>query len=62
MDVLDIRGDRINAEYSKIRETCRGIVIDNDKILLVYEVNTDQWFTPGGGLECERKLVALLNY
>lgn len=29
----------------------RGILIKDDKILLTYEVNTDQYFIPGGGLE-----------
>lgn len=58
MDVVDIRGDKIDAEYSRIREDCRGIVIDNGKILLVYDVNTDQWFIPGGGLECGETLEA----
>ena len=34
-----------------MREACRGVVIENNNILLTYEVNTDQWFIPGGGLE-----------
>lgn len=29
----------------------RGIVVENGKILLSYEVNTDVYMTPGGGLE-----------
>lgn len=48
---IDIFGDNHFEQYTKVREAYRGIVIKQDKILLTYEVNTDQWFIPGGGLE-----------
>ena len=51
MKVIDIYGENRHENYTKVREACRGIVIENDKILLIYEVNTDQWFIPGGGVE-----------
>lgn len=35
----------------KERIASRGIVIENNKILLSYEVNTNVYMTPGGGLE-----------
>ncbi len=35
----------------KIREAARGVVIENNKILLTYETNTGVYMTPGGGLE-----------
>lgn len=35
----------------KERIAARGLVVDNGKILLSYEVNTDVYMTPGGGLE-----------
>lgn len=35
----------------KDRVAARGIVINNGKILLSYERNTDVYMTPGGGLE-----------
>lgn len=35
----------------KERVAGRGIVVENGKILLSYEVNTDVYMTPGGGLE-----------
>lgn len=35
----------------KVRTAARGIVINNGKILLSYETNTDVYMTPGGGLE-----------
>lgn len=53
METINIYGDNRFAQYTKIREACRGIVIRDDLILLTYEVNTDQWFIPGGGLEGE---------
>lgn len=51
MKVIDIYGENYCEQPIKVREACRGIVIKNEKILLTYEVNTDQWFIPGGGLE-----------
>jgi len=51
MKTINIYGDNSFAEHSKVREACRGIVVQDGMILLTYEVNTDQWFIPGGGLE-----------
>lgn len=51
MKTIDIYGENRFEQYTEVREACRGIVIDNGRILLTYEVNTDQWFIPGGGLE-----------
>ena len=51
MEIIDIYGEKYSEQHTKVREACRGIVIHNGKILLTYEVNTDQWFIPGGGLE-----------
>lgn len=51
MKILNIYGENKHEQSTKYREACRGIVIKEDKILLTYEVNTDQWFIPGGGLE-----------
>lgn len=51
VEVRNIYGENRFPKHTKIREACRGILLDFDKILLTYEVNTDQWFTPGGGLE-----------
>ena len=70
MKTIDIYGENRLAQYTKRREACRGIVIKNDKILLIYEVNTDQWFIPGGGLEdnesmqecCKREMAEETGY
>ena len=56
MKTIDIYGENRFEKYTKVREACRGIVIKNDKILLTYEVNTGQWFIPGGGLEINESL------
>ncbi len=56
METIDIYGANRFEKYTKSREACRGIVISNDKILLTYEVNTDQWFIPGGGIEDNESL------
>lgn len=51
MKVLEILGENRFSVYSRIREACRGIVLREGKLLLSYEVNSDQWFVPGGGME-----------
>lgn len=51
MKTIEILGENRFAEQTKTRVACRGIVISEGKILLTYEVNTDQYFIPGGGLE-----------
>lgn len=56
MKKMDIYGENHFEKYTKFREACRGIVVSNDKILLTYEVNTDQWFIPGGGVEADEPL------
>ncbi len=53
METIHIYGDNRFAHHTKTREACRGIVIRDGMILLTYEVNTDQWFIPGGGLEAQ---------
>lgn len=56
MEIIQIYGENYIEQYAKIREACRGIVVRNGKILLTYEVNTNQWFIPGGGLESNEGL------
>lgn len=56
MRSIDIYGANRFEQYNKVREACRGIVVKGDKILLTYEVNTDQWFIPGGGVENDETL------
>ncbi len=49
--VIDIVGENYFGKWDKIRTACRGIVIDEDRILLSYETKTNQWMIPGGALE-----------
>lgn len=56
MKTIDIYGENRFEESTKSREACRGIVVSEGKILLTYEVNTDQWFIPGGGVEGKESL------
>ena len=58
METINIFGENRFETYTKTRKACRGIVISNGMILLTYEVNTDQWFIPGGGLESYESLEA----
>lgn len=51
MKEINIYGENRHRQHTKMREACRGIVIEGDNILLSYEVNTDQWLIPGGGVE-----------
>lgn len=51
MHVIDIFGDNRFPEYTKVRTASRGIVLRDGMLLLTFEVNTDQYFLPGGGLE-----------
>ena len=51
MKTINIVGDNYFGKWNKTRTACRGIIIENSKILLSYETVTDQWMIPGGGLE-----------
>lgn len=56
MKTIDILGENRFEVQTKTREACRAIVIRDGQILLTYEVNTDQWFIPGGGAEAGESL------
>ena len=51
MKTIEILGENRFEVQTKTRVACRGVVVSEGKILLTYEVNTDQYFIPGGGLE-----------
>ena len=48
---IDIIGDNYLNKTTIIREACRALIIDNDKVLVSYETKTDQYQLPGGGKE-----------
>lgn len=64
MKIIEIFGENKYPEYTKVREGCRGIIINEGKIILSYEKSIDQYMIPGGGLEdgesltecCQREL------
>ena len=51
MKTLEIIGDNYFGNWTKTRTACRGIIIQNKRILMSYETKTGQWMIPGGGLE-----------
>lgn len=48
---VEIVGENYFGSYKTTRYACRGIVIQDGKILLSYETKIDQWMIPGGGKE-----------
>ena len=51
MKEMDILGVNRFETYSKTRIGCRGIVIQDGKLLVSREEISDYWMLPGGGLE-----------
>ena len=51
MKTIEIHGLNSYENWENERTACRGIIVQNGKILLSYETVTDQWMIPGGGLE-----------
>ena len=59
----------INDDYlgyvNRLRHACRGIVVNDGKVILSYESKNDKYMIPGGGVEgdesyaecCERELL-----
>ena len=57
MKVIEILGEDREPAYTKIVEGCRGILVNDGKILLCYYQQEDQYLIPGGGLEDGETLV-----
>ena len=51
MKIIEIIGDNYFGKWTEKRTACRGIVVQDKHILMSYETMTDQWMSPGGGLE-----------
>ena len=56
MKEIDILGANRFETYSKLRIGCRGIVIQDEKLLVSREEISDYWMLPGGGLEKDETL------
>ena len=51
MKTKEIVGENYWGYWEKTRTACRGIIVQDGRILLSYETKTGQWMLPGGGLE-----------
>ena len=51
MKTIEIYGENRFDEWTKTRNSCRGIVIKDNSILLSYETKENTWMIPGGGVE-----------
>ncbi|MBR4164433.1 MAG: NUDIX domain-containing protein [Solobacterium sp.] len=51
MKPVEIIGTNYYGKWKYTRTACRGIIIQNNNILLVHGTNADLWMIPGGGME-----------
>ena len=51
MKTIEILGANRFETYTKTREGCRAVIVQDGKILLTHELNSGWWLLPGGGLE-----------
>ena len=51
MKTIEIVGKNYFGRWTHERTACRGVVIEDGRILLSYAVRDDLWMIPGGGLE-----------
>ena len=51
MKAVDIFGANRLPEIKRSRTACRGLVVQNSKILICHEIEDKQFFSPGGGIE-----------
>lgn len=53
---LKFQNPDFTGQIERIRHACRGIVIKENRMLLCYQKNDDQYLIPGGGMEGEETL------
>ena len=51
MKTIEIVGKNYFGRWTHERTACRGVVIEDGRVLLSYAVRDDLWMIPGGGLE-----------
>ena len=56
MKVIEIIGRNFRGAAAHTRIACRGLVLQNGKLLLSHERNTGWYLIPGGGLEGEETI------
>ena len=70
IEVIEIISEHHSDPPERIRHSGRAIIIEDNKILLSHELNTDVYMSPGGGLEenetlnlcCEREVEEETGY
>lgn len=60
MKQIKIIGKNYFGYTKKSRTTCRGLIIQEGKLLISYETKTDQYMIPGGGQEDNESLLDCL--
>lgn len=56
MKTIEIIGRNFCGATARTRVACRGIVLQDGKLLLSHETTTGWWMIPGGGLEGEESI------
>ena len=51
MKTIEIVGKNYFGRWTRERTACRGVIIEDGRVLLSYAVRDDLWMIPGGGLE-----------
>ena len=51
MRTIEIVGKNYFGHWTHERTACRGVVVEDGRVLLSYAVRDDLWMIPGGGLE-----------
>ena len=51
MKTIEIIGKNYFGHWTHERTACRGVVIEDGRVLLSYAARDDLWMIPGGGLE-----------
>lgn len=70
MKTIQITGKNFCGEAARTRIACRGVVVENGRLLLSHELSTGWYLIPGGGLEdsesieecCVRELLEETGY
>ena len=70
MKSIEIVGDSYVGSYDRIRRACRGIIVQDGRILLSHGAARELWMIPGGGLEegedekecCKREVAEETGY
>ena len=53
MKKIELAAETGSAKWERTRVACRGLVIEDGKLLLSYGAGRNVWMIPGGGLEGE---------